>query len=145
MSLVKKGNDIRVHYVGTFSDGTEFDNSRERGDTIDFKVGAGNLLNTFEDQMLGMKVGDVKTFTIDNAYGDPDERAVMKVPMTSFPGGMQLEEGMMVQGFTPEGRPMAAIVVDFDKDGATLDHNHPHAGKDLTFEVELMEIVDKEA
>ena len=143
---VQNGNHVRVHYKGTLDDGTIFDESRNRGATLDFQLGSSALLPAFEAEVAGMKVGQVKKFKIDNAYGDPIPDAVVKVEMSRFPDNFSqtAQVGHQVQGMSPSGQPILATVTSIDDDGVTLDHNHPLAGKDLNFEVELVEIVQEE-
>jgi peptidylprolyl isomerase len=138
---VTNGQNVSVHYKGTLSDGTEFDNSRNRGETLDFQLGSGRLLVGFNDAIVGMSVGETKTvnLTADEAYGQPEEKAIQRVPKTAFADDFVFEEGSTVQGNGPAG-PFIAKIKGVDDDAVTLDLNHPLAGKDLTFEVELVSV-----
>ena len=138
---VTNGQNVSVHYRGTLSDGTEFDNSRVRGQTLDFQLGSGRLLTGFNDAIVGMAVGETKTvnLTADEAYGQPVEEAIQRVPRGAFADDFVFEQGATVQGNGPAG-PFIAKIQDVDDDTVTLDLNHPLAGKDLTFEVELVSV-----
>ena len=136
---VTNGHNVSVHYRGTFSDGTEFDNSRTRGQTLSFTVVDGNMISGFNDQVLGMSVGDTKTFTLTSeaAYGPRDEQAVQNVPRSAFEPTFEFIVGEIIRGQTPDG-PFVAKILSVQDESVTLDFNHPLAGQDLTFEVELV-------
>ena len=144
---VEKGHNVKVHYKGTFVDGTEFDNSYDREQTLDFQVGSNNLLDAFNDALLGMTKGQTKTISVkaEDAYGTHDPEAVAVVPRTAFPPEYEFAEGMQVQGADPEGRMVLAKILTVEEENITLDVNHPLAGKDLNFEVELVEIEETES
>jgi len=135
---VTDGNTIKVHYTGTLDDGTVFDSSRGR-EPLQFVVGAGQMIPGFDSAVVGMEVGEIRTFALapEQAYGYPDDQRILMIPKTQFPEDMVLEEGMQLAG--PGGMPV--IVKAIGEDSVTIDANHPMAGKTLTFEVELMEIV----
>ena len=136
------GNSVRIHYKGTLTDGQEFDNSHERGQTLDFTVGSENLLKAFNDGIIGMTEGEIKSFTIKSAdaYGDYNPEAKTIAPREAFPEDFEIAVGMQVQGTNPTGQAFLAKVTAFEDDEVTLDVNHPLAGEDLTFEVQLVEI-----
>lgn len=140
----KSGDKVRVHYRGTLSDGTEFDCSEGR-EPIEFEVGAGQVIPGFDEAVSGMEVGDKTTVTIPaaEAYGDRMEEAVQEIPLAAF-GDQVPEEGWAVELQAPDGSQLAATILSVDDENgvATLDFNHPLAGQDLTFELELTEIVD---
>ena len=140
--MIENGQKVSVHYVGTLDDGTEFDNSRTRGDTISFEVGAGQLIVGFDSALPGMAIGEVKTVSVtpSEAYGDVNPEAVSTVPKTAFPPNMPLEVGGMVQGRAPTGQPVIARIEAVEEESVTLDMNHPLAGKNLNFEIELVSI-----
>ena len=123
------------------SDGTEFDNSRVRGQTLDFQLGSGQLLTGFNDAIVGMSVGETRTvnLTADEAYGQPVDEAIQRVPRTAFADDFVFEQGATVQGNGPAG-PFIAKIQEVQDDTITLDLNHPLAGEDLTFEVELVSL-----
>lgn len=138
---VTNGQNVSVHYRGTLSDGTEFDNSRVRGQTLDFQLGSGQLLTGFNDAIVGMSVGETRTvnLTADEAYGQPVDEAIQRVPRTAFADDFVFEQGATVQGNGPAG-PFIAKIQEVEDDTITLDLNHPLAGEDLTFEVELVSV-----
>ena len=140
---VTNGQNVSVHYVGTLSDGTEFDNSRTRGETLNFQLGSGQLLPGFNDGVVGMSVGETKTITLtaDEAYGQPQEEAIQDVPRAAFSEDFEFEVGGTVQGSGPAGQFIAKVQA-VNEQVVTLDLNHPLAGKDLTFEVELVSADD---
>ena len=140
---VTNGQQVSVHYRGTFEDGTEFDNSRVRGQTLDFTLGAGSMIEGFNNEINGMTVGETKNITIPatEAYGERVTEAVQQIPKTSFPENFQFIVGQQVQGTGPNGEAVTAVIITEDTEGVTLDFNHPLAGKNLNFEVELVEIV----
>tara|TARA_R110002110_G_scaffold91526_1_gene238297 strand:- start:638 stop:1090 length:453 start_codon:yes stop_codon:yes gene_type:complete len=146
MKMVTNGNNVKLHYKGTFSNGDVFDDSRARGETMNILVGEGRLIEGFESALIGMTEGQVKTvnLTADEAYGQPVSEAFVTAPRTAFPEGFPFEEGMPVSGQAPNGQPMHARVVSFTDTEVTLDHNHPLAGKDINFEIELVEIADSD-
>ena len=141
MMVVKEGHNVKVHYKGTLSDGTEFDNPKIRGSTLDFKVGSGQLIRGFDSAVQGMGLGEVKTVTLapTDAYGEVDPSLTQEYPKTIFPSDMEFDVGLEVYGQAPTGQPMVATVESFTDDTVTLNHNHPLAGKELTFEIELIE------
>tara|TARA_A100001391_G_scaffold111393_1_gene74744 strand:+ start:22 stop:459 length:438 start_codon:yes stop_codon:yes gene_type:complete len=139
---VTNGSMVKVHYKGTLSDGREFDNSHTRGQTLDFKVGAGQMIKGFNDAVIGMTKGQTKSFTIlaEDAYGEYNPEAFTTAPKTAFPPNFNFEVGAEVQGQTPSGQPFLAKITALENDEVTLDVNHPLAGQDLTFEVEVVEV-----
>ena len=138
---VTNGQNVSVHYVGTLSDGTEFDNSRTRGQTLDFQLGSGQLLAGFNDAIVGMSIGETKTISLsaDEAYGQPQQEAIQNVPRSAFADDFEFVVGGTVQGTGPAGQ-FIAKVQSVNEEVVTLDLNHPLAGKDLTFEVELVSV-----
>lgn len=139
---VEKGNNVKVHYTGTLTDGEKFDSSYDRGETLNFTVGSGQMIQGFDDAVLGMEVGETKNITIspDMAYGDRYDEAIQSVGRENFPSDFQVEIGGMVQGSTAEGMPIQATIVGEDEENIILDMNHPLAGKELNFKIELVEI-----
>ena len=142
MNKAENGHSVKVHYKGTLDDGTVFDSSHERGETLDFELGAGNLVPGFEEGVVGMSAGETKTLKIasTDAYGEHNPEAIIKVPKSSFPEGFDFIVGNFVQGENQLGQPIRAIISSVNDEEVLLDHNHPLAGKNLTFEVELVEI-----
>jgi len=139
MSKVEEGNEVTVHYTGTLSDGTVFDTSRSR-DPLTFRVGSGLVIQGFNDAVIGMTQGDVQTFTIDaaSAYGPVNEAAVQNVDKSRFPDGFNAIVGETVSGQDGNGRQFSARIIDVMDENVTLDFNHPLAGQDLTFEIEIV-------
>lgn len=140
---VKQGNQVKVNYIGTLNDGTEFDNSYKRGEPLEFTAGTGMMIQGFDNAVMGMTVGDKKSVNIPNeeAYGPQNPEAFMPVPKTNFPEDFKAVGGEMVQGQTESGQPITAAIVEVNDDNIVLDLNHPLAGEDLNFEIELVEIV----
>ena len=139
---VKSGQTVELHYVGTLEDGTEFDSSRTRNETISVEVGSGQLITGFDAALTGMKLGEVKNITLppEEAYGDVNPEAYDTVPLNAFPDSFEPVVGNMVQGVSPDGRPVVAKINSVNDDSVTLDFNHPLAGKTLNFEIELLNI-----
>lgn len=136
---VEIGANVQVHYKGTFEDGTEFDNSRTRGHTLDFEVGSPKIIPGFTEALVGMSVGDSKTITLqpEEAYGYVDPEGIRPVPKSAFGEGFEFEVGLMVQGNGPRG-PFVAKITSIEEEVVNLDFNHPLAGKVLNFEIEVM-------
>jgi FKBP-type peptidyl-prolyl cis-trans isomerase 2 len=136
---VTTGHNVSVHYKGTLTDGTEFDNSRVRGQTLDFQVGSGRMIRGFNDALLGMVVGDTKKVTLlpEDAYGERDPEAIQPVPKEAFGPDFEFEIGGTVQGNGPRG-PFLAKIQALDEEKVLLDMNHPLAGEELSFEIELV-------
>ena len=146
MSKAKKGSNVKVHYVGTLNDGSEFDNSYKAGDPLGFKVGDGQLLKKFDEAVIGLSVGDKKTITLspEDAYGQPVPEAVQNVPKEAFGGEIdKLQVGGSVQGQNKEGRPLVGKVEAINESDVTLNLNHPLAGESLNFNIELIDIDKK--
>ncbi len=141
MPQAKNGDTVKVHYTGTLTDGTVFDSSRER-EPLSFTLGKGQLIPGFEDAVTGMKVGDTTIAKIpaDQAYGPMREEMVARVEKGQFPEGLNPEVGQKLQVPQQDGHVLIVTVTEVDETHVTLDANHPLAGKDLVFEIELVEI-----
>ena len=139
---VEKGNNVKVHYIGTLEDGKEFDNSRKRGEALSFSVGTGQMIAGFDAAVEGMTVGEIKDVVLEptQSYGERSEDAVMPVNRKNFPDDFKVEIGAMVQGKSEQGMPIQATIVGEDEENLILDMNHPLAGKTLNFNIELVEI-----
>jgi len=139
---IKNGQKVNVHYVGTLNDGTEFDNSKTRGTPLQFELGSGTVLPAFESAIKGMQVGDTKkiSLTADQAYGQPTQEAIQTIPKDRFDKDMNLEVGLEVAAKTPDGQPIRAVVQAVEEETVVLDFNHPLAGKDINFDVELVSV-----
>lgn len=141
MNQAQNGNTVKVHYKGTLKDGAVFDSSLER-EPLEFTIGEGRLLKDFEDAIVGMTVGDKKTIDIEaaNAYGVYQDNLQMNVDRSQLPADMEPQVGMQLQTTLQEGHVVILVVKEIHENTVVLDANHPLAGKDLTFELELMEI-----
>lgn len=141
MSEAKNGDTVRIHYTGRLTDGNEFDSSAGR-EPLEFTLGAGQIIPGLEKEIEGMTVGDKSTVTIpsDEAYGPRRPEAVQKVARSEIPEEIDVAPGAQLQGMTQDGRQLNLTVVEVGGDTVTLDANHPLAGKDLVFDVELVEI-----
>tara|TARA_R110000824_G_C15147698_1_gene670668 strand:+ start:97 stop:546 length:450 start_codon:yes stop_codon:yes gene_type:complete len=142
MKTVINGNNVKLHYKGTFPDGEVFDDSRARGQTMNVLVGNGQLIKGFESALIGMTEGEVKTINLapEEAYGPVIEQAIVTAPKSSFPEDFVFQEGVMVSGTSKEGKTISATIASFDDESVVLDHNHPLAGKDINFEIEVVKI-----
>jgi len=141
MTQAKKRDTVYVHYTGTLNDGSVFDSSRER-EPLEFVVGGGQLIKGFDEAVLGMKVGETKTVQIPagEAYGERIEEMVFEVKRNQFADDLEPEVDQQFQVNAPDGQPMIVKVTRVEGDNITLDANHPLAGQDLTFEIELVKI-----
>lgn len=142
MTQAKSGDTVRIHYTGTLQDGTTFDSSEGR-DPLEFQLGSGQVIPGFDDGVTGMAVGEKKTIEIpcDQAYGPVNPAAMQDVPRGDIPDHIPLELGTQLQMQTPNGQAMVVTVANVTDEKVTLDANHALAGKDLTFALELVEIV----
>ncbi len=141
MSQVKENDTVKVHYTGKLKDGQVFDTS-EGKDPIEFTLGKGQLIPGFEKGLLDMKVNEKKTITIpkEEAYGEPREDLVQEVEKTQLPEEIKPEVGMGLVSKTPDGREMNLVVAEVKDETIVVDGNHPLAGKDLVFDLEVVEI-----
>jgi peptidylprolyl isomerase len=142
MTQAKKGDTVNVHYTGKLEDGTVFDSSVDRK-PMQFTISEGRILPGFEKGVIGMKPGDTKTVNIpaDKAYGPHRKDLVLVVDKSKIPSHLKPEVGQQLKLNQPDGRAVPIRVTDIAQSKVTLDANHPLAGKDLTFEIELVEIV----
>ncbi|WP_136440111.1 FKBP-type peptidyl-prolyl cis-trans isomerase [Pacificoceanicola onchidii] len=142
MTQVKSGDTVRIHYTGTLADGSVFDSSQGR-DPLEFQVGSGQIIPGLDKAIPGMTAGEKKKVDIpaDEAYGQPNPQAMQTVPRADIPADIPLEVGLQLQVQTPTGQVMPVTVTEMTEEQVTLDANHPLAGKDLTFDFELVEIV----
>lgn len=137
------GMTVLVNYRGTLADGSEFDSSHGRG-PLQFTVGAGEVIPGFEEAVRGLEVGESKTVTIpsEEAYGPRHEEALHVFPLDAFPDTPEV--GWMVELESDDGQRAPAMVSEVGEEAVTLDFNHPLAGQDLTFEIELLSIVPED-
>jgi FKBP-type peptidyl-prolyl cis-trans isomerase 2 len=141
MEQVEDGKTIKIHYTGKLDDGTVFDSSRER-DPLEFTMGSGGLIKGFEDAVRGMTVGEMKTIRIASgeAYGPYRDDLVMSINKGQLPPDIDARQGVILSLRHPNGGTIDALISEVTDDSVTLDANHPLAGEDLTFELELVEI-----
>jgi peptidylprolyl isomerase len=142
MSQAKTGDTVRIHYTGTLTDGSEFDSSAGR-DPLEFTIGGGQVIPGLDREIAGMAVGDTKTVTVvaDEAYGQHRLEALQEVPRSNIPAEIDLTVGNKLQAVTQDGQQMVVTIAAVTEETVTMDANHPLAGQDLVFEVELVEIV----
>ena len=143
MKKVENGLFVSVDYKGTLTNGDVFDTSLGR-QPLEVKVGAGQLITGFENELMGMSLNDKKTFTLEpeSAYGQRNENLTQNFPRADIPHGVDPKVGMTVGMHTPEGQQIPAKIVHLDDEKVTLDMNHPLAGETLTFEIEVVNISD---
>jgi len=143
MSTAKHGDTVHVHYTGTLDDGSEFDSSTA-GAPLTFVVGGGELLAAFETAIVGMAAGDKKQIKIPvhEAYGEHEPGLVHEIARDQIPEEVELAVGNRLQAQTPDGDTVVLTVTGLSDASVTLDGNHPLAGEDLTFELELVQIGD---
>ena len=141
LAVAKDGNTVKVHYTGKLDDDTIFDTSIER-EPLEFTIGAGQMIPGFEEAVRGMQVGQMKTVTIpaEEAYGPYNEDMVLVVEREQLPPELHPAVGQQLQMQQQDGRVGVVLVTDVSETTITIDTNHPLAGKDLTFEIELVEI-----
>jgi len=141
MTTAKKGDTVRVEYVGTLDDGTVFDSSKG-GDPLEFTLGEGTVIPGFESAVEGMEVGDTLTTTIEasDAYGVADPRLRVNVPHDRFPDDIDPQVGQYLQVTQQDGTTIPVTVAEVAEEAVTLDANHPLAGQDLTFEITLVSV-----
>lgn len=139
---VKSGDLVRVHYTGTLLDGTQFDSSVGRN-PLEFTVGAGQMIAGFDAGVVGMVVGEKKTIQIDpdHGYGQKNPEAIIEFPAENVPADMKVEVGMKLNLQNQQGQPVPVEVIEIKEGVIIMDANHSLAGKDLIFEVEIVEIV----
>ena len=136
------GKKVKVHYVGTLDDGTKFDSSRDRNEPLAFTCMAGQMIPGFDAAVDEMEVGETRTVHIlaADAYGPRRLELIQSFPIAQLPGAEQLQVGMhLVLGSEAGGR-FPAVVSAMDDTTVTFDMNHEMAGKDLNFEIELLEV-----
>ena len=142
MTQAQHGDTVKVHYTGKLEDGTQFDTSTS-GDPLEFTLGGGQIIPGFEKAILGMTPGDAKTVTIPSqeAYGDHREDMVVVVNKTQFPDHITPQVGQQLEMRQANNQPLNVVITDISGEEVTLDANQPLAGKDLVFDLELVEIV----
>jgi peptidylprolyl isomerase len=141
MSTAKSGDSVKIHYTGTLEDGTTFDSSAGR-DPLEFTLGSGQVIPGFDEAVTGMETGEKKTVTIpaDKAYGPRNEEMVITAPREQVPPEINPEVGQQLQMAGPNNQPIVVQVTEVTDEHIVLDANPPLAGKDLTFDIELVSI-----
>lgn len=141
MQTAQTGDTVKVHYTGKLDDGTVFDTSLDR-DPLQFTIGSGSIIPGFEQAVIGMAPGQSKTELIptDEAYGPHQEEMVLVVDRQQIPSDIEPEIGQQLQLQHPTGQLIPVVITEVSDGNITLDANHPLAGEDLTFEIQLVEI-----
>jgi FKBP-type peptidyl-prolyl cis-trans isomerase 2 len=141
MQQVKNGDTVNVHYHGKLTDGSTFDSSEGR-EPLKFTVGTGQVIKGFDDALMDMKIGDKKTVQIpvDEAYGQRRDEMMMEYPKSDFPPDMQPVVGLELHMSDSAGNVFPVVIADVKGDVVVLDANHPLAGQDLIFDLELVSI-----
>ena len=141
MSKVKKNDKVKVHYTGRLTTGEQFDSSAGR-DPLEFTVGAGQMIPGFDEAVEGMELNEKKTITLspDQAYGPVHDQLINEVDRNQLPPDMQPEVGQTLMASSPDGRQTRVQVTEVKENSITIDANHPLAGKELVFDIELVEI-----
>lgn len=138
------GKTVRVHYKGTLNDGTQFDSSYDRGEPLQFISGVGMMIKGFDEACVNMKVGDKVSIHLmpEEAYGMPNPNAILTIAIADLPGSENLNVGERVYLANQDGQPFPVTVTAKTETTITLDANHEMAGKELNFDIEMVEIAD---
>lgn len=141
MQQVNTGDKVSVHYHGRLTDGSTFDSSEGR-DPLSFTAGLGQVIKGFDEAVLSMQPGDKKTVHIPvaEAYGHRNDDMVMEYPIAEFPDDMQPVVGMELQMSDDAGNMFPVLIAEVGEEMVLLDANHPLAGQDLIFDIELVSI-----
>lgn len=145
MDVVKKGNKVKVEYVGSLEDGTVFDSSEKHDEPLEFMVGSGNLIKGFDNAMVGMKIGEQKEIRLqpNDAYGPYNPEYVRDLPRDCFPENQEIQPGMMFMVALQNGRSIPVRVSKVSENTITVDLNPPLAGKTLVFKIKLLAISEE--
>ncbi|MGB3209206.1 MAG: peptidylprolyl isomerase [Desulforhopalus sp.] len=140
MTEAKKGDNVKVHYTGKLADGTVFDSS-EGSEPLEFAVGSGQVIQGFDEAVVGMKVGESKVvhIPVEKAYGERNDEMVIQAPVEQVPPDLNPELGMRLEMGGANGEILRVVVAEITDTHITLDANPPLAGKELTFDIELVE------
>ncbi len=141
MKKAKKGDKVSVHYTGTLEDGSVFDSSTERG-PLEFTIGDGNIMPAFEEAVMGLTVGESVTTEVvaEKAYGPYRNEMIADIDRSNFPEDVNPKVGDKLEAKDPKGAVTIVVVKDISDESVTIDANHPLAGKDLKFDIELVEV-----
>jgi FKBP-type peptidyl-prolyl cis-trans isomerase 2 len=137
--MIQKGNVVAVHYTGKLTDGEVFDSSEGR-DPLKFQVGSGQIIPGFENAIIGKQIGDKLTINIkpEDAYGQVREDLIIKVGKEQMPGDVQV--GQSLQAQSDNGQSVNVVVTEVNEDHVVIDGNHPLAGEELLFSIQILEI-----
>lgn len=141
MSTIKNGDTVKVHYTGQLDDGSVFDSSLHRA-PLEFTIGQGQLIPGFEKAVVGLSAGDTTTANIPcaEAYGEQNPDLILVIDKEQLPDSIEPEVGQRLQLSQPEGEPIPVHITKVEDNQVTIDANHPLAGKDLTFNIEIIEV-----
>lgn len=141
MQQAKKGDTVKIHYHGRLTDGSTFDSSAGR-EPLEFELGSGMVIPGFDVGVTGMVIGEKKTINIPaaEAYGEKNEEMILEFPKAQFPADMTPEVGMQLNMSNAQGQSFPVVIVEVKEEVVMLDANHPLAGKELIFDLELVEI-----
>ncbi|HLS28662.1 MAG TPA: peptidylprolyl isomerase [Opitutales bacterium] len=142
MSVAKKGNTVRVHFTGTLEDGTVFDTSKGQ-EPLEFTLGENDIIAGFQNAVIGMNPGEIKKelIPVNDAYGPRREEMLIEIERDQLPPEIEPEAGLQLQMTTTDGRQLPVKITEVNDATIKLDANHPLAGENLLFELELVEIV----
>ena len=142
MSKAKENDKVKVHYTGRFTTGEEFDSS-SGGQPLEFTVGSGQVILGFDQAVRGMEIKDKKTFTIPakDAYGPVNDHLIQRIDKSFLPENINAQLGKVLVASDQDGRQMNVTVTQVEDDHIIVDGNHPLAGQDLVFDIELVEIL----
>lgn len=137
--MIQQGSTVKVHYTGKFNNGEVFDTSSGK-DPLHFQIGAGQIIRGFENAIIGKNLGDSVTVTIspDDAYGPYRDELLVKVPNDKLPG--PVEVGQTLQAVADNNQPVQVVVTEVNSDHVIIDGNHPLAGEELVFDIEIVEL-----
>jgi peptidylprolyl isomerase len=140
MAAAKSGDRVKVHYTGKLEDGSVFDSSASR-EPLEFTIGGQEVIPGFENAVVGMNPGDSKTenIPVEQAYGPRRDDMVIRVDRKEIPEDISLQVGQRLR-MNQEGHQIIVTVAQVTAEDVTLDANHPLAGQNLVFEIELVEI-----
>jgi peptidylprolyl isomerase len=141
MTTAKRGDKVKIDYTGTFNNGVVFDTTRDR-EPLQFVLGGGEVIKGLDDGVAGMKVGDSKKIHVSaaNAFGERNEEKLVSIDRKNVPETLELKVGMQLKLSQADGTAIPVTVNKITDKKVTLDANHPYAGKDLNFEVKLLEV-----
>lgn len=141
MNSAQNGSVVRVHYTGRLDDGSVFDSSHGR-EPLEFTLGSGQVIAGFDRAVSGMEVGETRSARVpaEEAYGERRDDLLLEIDREQIPEGIDVEVGTQLQLQQQDGQSVPVLVSDIGAESVTLDANHPLAGQDLIFELELVEV-----